>query len=264
MKVTYDEYIALLKSPESKEFLDSRISDDANQRYMQRMNGAGSEPESISQLDEMSPKHFKSLRAYQISQLYEAYLDAYNGKTSKQLWIQTGTTDSDKIRRVVGDKPGQIYNNGVLALDHETILAVNYLAQLRNSDDYSSQYNNWAQKISFNGLETIVNEMIAIKNILSENMKLDYADLVGTKIYRETDIAKRAIGKNQHNANCFEINDFELTWQQLAKRKSSSWVTVRKSLFDFLDKKLHPNADRHDPNRIGNRTTEVEYTGGER
>lgn len=273
MEITYDEYIAVWQSPDSKSSLDDRIAADAQKRYAYRMNGVGTDYNARTELAKMSPTSFRSLRIHQMGQLLNAYRDANKHTNHNLLRINFGTTNPNDIRRVVGEKPGYIYNDGILALDHETIIAVQHLASLMESGYGRVQEKKWAKSLSFSNLEKVVDEMIAVKGILAENMKLPYQEIVGDKVYRETNIAKRAIGKVQYpvhseigqitdlpqvGENCFGIKDYELSWNKLVERSNKSWTKTVGKLFKFLDKKIHPDADRNNPNKIGNRTVEVE------
>lgn len=278
MKITYDEYIATWQAPAAKEDLNSIVDSDKKRRYEARWLGAGSNPESIIQLSNMSPTEFRSLRIYQIGQLLQAYKDSTSGRDKKLMWITPYITDPNDIRRVVGNKAGYIYNSDVLALDQDTIDAVNYIAKLGNGD-YNYQNKELFSSLTPYNLEAIVDEMIACKEILTENMNIDYTER--HKIYDETDIVKRAIGKVQYRSydemdkflhqdqvgiNVFGINDYELNWQQLMNRQSKAWTKTGGRLLKFLDRKLNPEAERNNSNRIGNRT--VDFTennlGGER
>lgn len=280
MKISYDEYIATWQSPEAKEDLDNRIDMDRKNRYIQRQKGAG-RPESVQKLDQMSQEEFESLRRHQMSQLFEAYKYAHSGHRHDLLAISYYDTKPEMIRRVVGDKAGYIYNNDILALDKDTIIAINYLANMREFHNDYAPGEKVIQELSYNSLSKVVDEMISTKNILVENMNLGYDDSSYDKIYRETNIAKRAIGKAQQRPsdeltnrmlpekvglNVFRIKDYELSWDELVERKSKVWTKTVGKFFRFLDRKINTSAERNNPNRIGNRTVEVpdEYTGGER
>ena len=93
MKITYDEYIATWQAPEAKESLDGKISNDAEKRYQQRMQGVGTDPSSRDLLANMSKEDFKSLRKYQMMQLLQAYRESRSGKTHNLLSINPGTTN---------------------------------------------------------------------------------------------------------------------------------------------------------------------------
>ena len=272
MKITYDEYIATWQSPEAKADLNRKIALDEQKRYSSRMLGAGANLQSTKLLQTMPLEEYKSLRAYQICQLYQAYQNSKTDKNHKLLSIKPGTTDPEQIRRVVGDKAGYIYNNDILALDDDTISAVNYLSELSGNGYYSYGSQAWEESLTRNNLEKIVDEMVSCKNILVENMNINYEEAIGSKIFRETDIAKRSIGKAQYRyegdfsqlynptqvgRNIFGINDYELSWKQLIERKSKIWAKTGKKLFKFLDRKLHPEEERNNPNRIGNREVKV-------
>lgn len=281
MNITYDEYIATWQAPEAKESLNEKISEDAQKRYELRMNGAGSNLESRNQLAQLSPEKFRSLRVYQMVQLYEAYRIAYTKDVRPLLGIDTQTTDIDKVRRVVGDKHGYIYNDDILALDSDTIVAINYIAEMRGASHDFVDGHQWQKSMTPYNLEKVVDEMITCKNILAENLNLNYKDVEGAKIYRETDFTKRAIGKAQYKSdnqfesylspekvgkNCFGIKDYELSWQKLMENKNKLWAKTGGKLFKFLDRKINPTAERNNMDRLGNKTVEVpdEYTGGER
>lgn len=214
-----------------------------------------------------------------MGQLFEAYKNSRDGNHRDLIAISQYSTDSNEIRRVVGDKPGYIYNNDILALDQETIDAVYHLAEMRGRGPDYALGKEWVRSLTPLTLEKIVNEMIACKEILTENMNIDYDETY--KIYDETDISKRAIGKVQYRVNdeidkflhpenvginSFGIKDYELNWQQLMERKNKAWTKTGGKLLKFLDGKLNPDAERNNPDRIGNRTVQVpkEYTGGER
>lgn len=277
MKITYDEYIATWQAPEAKENLDNRIANDSEKRYNARLSGAGQNVESKTKLANMSKMEYESLREYQIVQLFTAYKSSYNANNHGLLGIDTNTTNPNDIRRVVGDRPGYIYNNDILALDNDTIVAVNQLASISGSDYNFNEDKKWTQSLTYGNIGKIVDEMVSCKNILAENMNLDYNDAIGSKIFRQTNIAKRAIGKVQSRSNnqlendfdtsqvgknVFGIKDYELSWNKLMLRNSKFWAKTGTKLFNFLDRKIHPNADRNDPDRLGNRTVEVpdEYT----
>ena len=278
MEITYDEYVATWQSPEAKEDLDAKISTDARQRYESRMRGAGTNPQARTNLMNMSQEEFESLRSYQMAQLFNAYKNSQRGHSHDLLGIGVNATDENQVRRVVGDRPGYIYNDGILALDYDTIAAINHLAGIGRADDTYSR--DWTDSLNYGGLEKIVDEMIATRNILIENTELSYEESMGDKIYRETDIAKRAIGKAQYQpqdelyqtfnkdrvgVNCFRIDDYELSWNQLMERTSSVWAKTAGKLFKFLDEKINPQKARNDKDRIGNKTIEIpENIGGER
>ena len=175
MKITYDEYIATWQAPEAKKDLDDRIALDRKNRYMQRLSGAES-PKSFQQLSEMSQEDYESLRKHQMSQLFEAYKYAHSGKRHDLLAISCYDTKPDMIRRVVGNKAGYIYNNDILALDHDTIVAINYLANMKEFRNDYSPTKRIVKELSYNGLSKVVDEMISAKNILVENMNLEYDD----------------------------------------------------------------------------------------
>lgn len=288
MKITYDEYVATWQSKEAKVSLDERMSNDSEKRYAQRIQGAGTEQSSRDLLANMSQEEFKSLRKYQMMQLLQAYRESRSGNTHNLLSINPGTTNPDEVRRVVGPKSGYVYNSGALALDYETIIAVNHIASLIGNSQLNLADKSWENEITMTPsiLERVVDEMIAVKGILTENVKLESQDLVGDKVYRETNIAKRAIGKSlipekgmnlpdgtiieyesdnmpKVGRNCFGIQDFELSWDKLMERKSNALVTAKRNLISFIDKKINPNAERNNQDRIGNKTFEYE-TGGER
>ena len=126
--------------------------------------------------------------------------------------------------------------------------------------------------------------MIAVKGILVEGAKLSYQDSIGDKVYRETNIAKRAIGKVQIpdryinipngtsieldsesvskvGRNCFQIEDYELSWNELLNRKSNVFLESKKKLFTFFDKKIHPDAERNNSQRLGNKELEIDIGG---
>lgn len=284
MKITYDEYVATWQAPEAKDALDSRIESDNAKRHAQRMRGVGEDPSSKDLLENMSQEEFKSLRRYQMHQLLQAYRDSRSGKTHNLLSISQGTTNPSEIRKVVGQKAGYIYNNGALALDYDTIVAVNHIASLMESSKENVDNRVWENINTPLNLEKVVDEMIAVKGILTDNLELENGDLVGDKIYRETNIVKRAIGKAlprergmnlpdgsiieyddstlpKVGKNCFDIKDFELSWEQLMDRKISTLAATKYKLFGFLDKKINPNAERNDPNKVGNRTFNYEAGG---
>lgn len=281
MKITYDEYIAAWQAPEAKSGLDNRILADNQKRYAQRMQGAGQNPNSVTQLENMTPEEFRNLRSYQMVQLLQAYKQANRSGIHNLLSITPNTTDLNEIRRVVGEKSGYAYNNGVLALDTETVYAINHIASLmENSYEYSNG-KTWANELTRSNLEKVVDEMISTKSILVENAPIDYQDRIGDKIYRETNIAKRAIGKVQTpethmhmpnganikldsanipkvGKNCFGIDDYELSWEQLVERKSNVFIESKNKLFKFLDKKINPEAERNNSERLGNKEIEMD------
>lgn len=270
MEVTYDEYIATWQAPEAKEALNERIEQDRQERYRFRMGLNADYPENNRRLARMPIEEFESIRKHQMAQLYEVYKNAYSGGYHSSLSIRPGTTNPELLRRVIGDQGGYIYNTGIFALDEDTISAVKYIAELRESTSSGYIESNWARGLSSYGLEKAVDEMITAKNILIENSDISYKDTMYGKIFKETNIAKRAIGKVQYataedrfldhakvGINCFGIKDYELNWQQLMERKSKNWSKVGSKLLGFLSRKLNLKSKDNDPDRIGNRTMNI-------
>ncbi|MBR3697460.1 MAG: hypothetical protein IKM97_04275 [Clostridia bacterium] len=277
MKITYDEYIATWQAPEAKPSLDRQISNTRQNIYERRLYfGLEKNNNSHQQLSNMSEEEFMNLRRYQMLKLFSAYQEAKTGSNRRLLWITPYTINPDDIRKVVGEKAGLQFNNDILALDQETINAVNYLAELREKSSDYVYSNKWDNSLTPIGMEQIVDEMITCKRILSENMGLSSSEKSGNDIYRQTDFVKRAIGKAQYRThdeldnfsfpekigkNIFGIRDYELSWQELMNSKSKFWTKTIGKAIRYFDRKLNPDKERNRP-RIGNKTVEVpdDYT----
>ena len=272
MEITYDELIARWQSSEFKETLDARIEADTQARYSQRMFGVGTDEKSRTELYTMSPQQYKHLRSYQMVQLLDAYKSANSSRTPNLLSINSGTTDPHTIRRVIGDRPGYIMHNGTLALDHDTIQAVHYISTLIG-DGFAYGESEWKKSIDRHSLEKIVDEMISIKSVLIEQTQMPYKDAQGSKIYRETNLVKRAIGKAQpeykkdylfisdderaqSGYNVFGIKDFELTGQELLKRKTNRFSKISHALSSAV-KSLLLGKDEKEEARLGNETIDI-------
>lgn len=285
MKITYDEFIAVCQSPEQKEDLDKKILIDNQRRYNSRMNGVGTDSQSSTMLQSMSPSQYNTLRAHQMGQLLQAYRDANSGKIPHRLSIQSTTTDPEHIRRVIGNNPGYIYHTGPMALDYETIVAIQHLATLMGSTNNSSLEKSWAKNITPTSMVSIVDEMITVKGLLAQQEKLPYPDLIGDKIYRETNLAKRAIGKHQPNysgmpipgggyieeelfttnqkgKNVFGIEDYSLSWEELSHRKTNVFSRISHAISSKV-KEIFTDKDKLklEKAKMGNRVIDL---GGER
>lgn len=285
MEVTYDEFIAVWQSPQQKEALDQKIEMDNQSRYNARMNGVGRDPQSVSMLSNMNQYQYNNLRAHQMSQLLQAYRDAQSGRIPDRLSISSTTTDPEQIRRVIGEKPGYIYHTGPMALDYETITAVQHLATLMGPTNNYSPEKEWTKNMSVSKMVKIVDEMVAVKDILAKQENLPYQDVVGNKIYRETNLAKRAIGKQQLNhkgiaipgqpyveeelfptdqtgKNVFGIKDYSLSSEQLFNRKTNVFSRISQAISGKV-KELFTEKDKlkEEKEKMGNRTIDL---GGER
>ena len=274
MEITYDEFIVRCQSSDFKEHLDAKIRANDQTRYSRRMSGVGPNPNSRTELYNMTEEHFKSLRSYQMAQLLEGYRKANSFDYYSLIRIRPGETKPDEIRSVIGDHPNYISHDGAMALDYDTIQAVQYISTLIG-DGYSYGKDPWKKSIDRYSLEKIVDEMIAVKSILVEQTKMPYQEAESSKIYRETDLVKRAIGKvqspydkklyyypssdkdsNQSGFNVFGIKDFELTLEELLKRKTNKFSKISRSLSTAV-KNLLFGKDEKEEARMGNKTIDI-------
>lgn len=223
MKVTYDEFLAVLQSDDGKEELESKITEQTKKRFKSRFRGIykdytdpdiESERKQKQELDNMSPESFESNRIYQMAQLYSAYGEVTHGT----MWIQPRETTEDAVRRVVGKHARSVYNTDILYLDADTIETVQAIAEFSkyNSGHYN---NNWGH-MSGRKLKEIVDELIACREIVNEERMNKNGYITMTQIVRETNAAKRAIGK-QNKRNIFGIDDYSLTAREMISRKSN-------------------------------------------
>ena len=285
MEITYDEFIAVWQSPQQKEALDQKIEMDNNARYQARMNGEGKDPQGKAMLANMTPNQFKSLRTHQMLQLLNAYRDARSSKVPDLLSISATTTNMNDIRRVLGDKPGYIYHTGPVALDYETVCAVQHLAELMGPSGSYAYDKEWTKHMYPSRMTAVIDEMVAVKDILAKQENLPYNDVVGNKIYRETNLVKRAIGKSQmthqgiaipgvgyadealfptdqKGKNVFGIEDYSLSAENLFKRKTNIFSRISHAISGKV-KEMFTDKDKlqEEKAKIGHRTMEV---GGER
>lgn len=281
MEMTNDEFCALVQSRDpnlqngfynklkqlpnnpsdpyfsNKSYLDQKISLDAQKRHQH------------SPFRNMPQSDFESLRSYHMAQLFTAYLDEYDGKGSHhQLWLGSPTaTDQDSIRRVIGDRAGSIKYLGDMALDHETIIAVCQLAALRGRG-YRSMEENWVSDMNFGGLTKVVDEMISTKNILVENGRLDaapgnemYSLLTGSTVYRETDVAKRAV-ENKVGHIVFGKTHHAESAQEFVHRKTNIFSKTAAKFKQFWEKIDNPKDYDKKMQEFGNKQFELDTNEG--
>ena len=198
----------------------------------------------------MSPEEFDSLRTYQMAQLYQAYRDDLNGRNYKQLRIRSTDTSLDSVRRVTGDRPGHIHNTGILALNNEDVALISQIARTQSkSEDISySQYDS----ISMRGLKTIVDEVLAAREVAGNDLQMQAWQIPLETITRDTHTLKRIMGRVA-NRNVFDLEDYNLNIENILSRKDNLLNRTLNKIAKSVDKFLHPNAERNDPNRFGNK-----------
>ena len=224
--------------------LESAKAIQAQERYQRRRfaNDNIEQGEAIK-LYNMDQKSFESLRAYQMGQLYNAYLDLHSGRRVGSIGLRdTCDTRIEGARRVTGDHPRYIYNNGILALSMEDIQVINEIAQKQSScSDYMYRNN------SLRGLKEIVDETLAAHKIMCEQFQVQEFEVPLNKIMRETDVLERAIGKNQMGKNIFDIRDFS---NCAAQSRTGIVSKAMNKLGRFIGKKLNP--EKYE--KLGNKT----------
>lgn len=191
----------------------------------------------------MDQNSFESLRAYQMGQLYNAYLDLHSGRNLGSMGLRdTYDTSIAGVRRVTGEHPRYIYNNGILALSTEDIQVINEIAQKQSRcSDYTER------RESFWGLEKIVDETLAVHKVMCEQFQIQEHEMPLNKIMKETDVLERAIGKNQMGKNIFDINDFNSC---AAQSRTGIVSKAINKLSRFIGKKLNP--EKYE--KLGNKT----------
>ncbi len=216
----------------------------AQERYQRRMlMNSGIDQNEYRKLANMDQKSFENLRAYQIGQLYNAYHDLNQGNRIGTMGLnRISDTSIDSVRRVTGEHPRYIYNNGILALSSEDIEMVSQIAQKQSKcPDYSYS------RTSFMGLERIVDETLAAHKVMCEQFQIQPYEMPISKIVRETDVLERAIGKAQLGKNIFDIRDFGSC---AAQERTGVVSKAISKLGRFIDKKLNP--EKYE--KLGNKT----------
>lgn len=224
--------------------LESAKAIQAQERYQRRgFSNSGIEQGEAIKLANMDKESFESLRAYQMGQLYNAYLDLHVGRRIGSMGLRsTGDTSIDSVRRVTGNQPRYIYNNGILALSSEDIQVINQIAEKQSRcPDYTYT------RQSFFGLEKIVDETLAAHKVMCEQFQVQEFEVPLNKIMRETDVLERAIGKNQMGKNIFDIRDFS---NCAAQSRTGIVSKAMNKLGRFIGKKLNP--EKYE--KLGNKT----------
>lgn len=248
MEITNDEYIAVIQSEANKPIVTDQIKKDASYRHR------------TSDFRNMPETDFKSIRAYHMTQLFNAYKEAYDGRGYHHfLSISATTTKVDDIRRVIGPKAGSVSYDGPMALDYETIQAVCHLASLRGFGHRLQDSGSWVGDLSYTKLVETVDEMIAVKNLFAEKTNNPSLKL-GSKIYSETDLAKRAIEKTT-GTRAFKMKDHELSADELISRKTNIFKKTMDKFTHWWGKANNPKDSRFDENRLGNQTQIVDVEG---
>ena len=163
----------------------------------------------------------------------------------------SGDTRIESVRRVTGDRPGYIYNTGILALTQDDITIISNLVQTRCRERSDGYYRN--KSISPTALEDIVNEMNAIQTISLTNLNSEYGEISVSKICQGTDALKRIMGMYA-GRNIYGIDDFE----QCAKLQRRGLISrAMEKLGRSIEKALHPESKKFDENRLGNKEISI-------
>lgn len=254
-KFTYENYFSMLQNTEEgRTAIGATIKYDSANRYASRLAlNSSINPEDRLVLQNMSQSEYENLRRYQMTQLYNAYVNKERGGYQMQMDVRnSGDTSIESVRRVTGDKPGYIYNTGILALTQDDITIISNIVQTKfrqRSDD--GYYRN--ESISSLGLETMVNEISAIQSISLNNLNAEYGEISVSKICQGTDALKRIMGMYA-GRNVYGIDDFE----QCAKLQRRGLISKAiDKLGRSIEKALHPEAKKFDENRFGNQEISI-------
>ena len=228
MEMTIDEYLAYIQSSENGK-LEETLMAKAQKRYDSRhfgmYQGEGAEPTQQNEISYMTQDTFEIKRRYQMSQLYNAYKEKSHGR----IWIEPNNNNMEAVRRVVGPHAGNVLNTGNLFLDQETIDAIQAIAEFsRHNNSYEN--GNWANSLTALQLESIIDELLACKEIINENNP----DVSINTLANQTDALRRSIGK-QNGRNVFGIKDYTATAEEITKR-----YTGFGKLINALKRMIHP------------------------
>ena len=183
IEITLNDYARLMLLPEGKEKLDAQIASNHLANYKSRQNSIARDASSelraseSQELRKISPSRYEEIKKAQLRQLYTAYTERHHGL----MWIEPNEVSEDAVRRVVGDKGGQLINMGAMLLNHDDIQSVNYIANRSNEEGYQKRFSTY-------NLSIAVDEIVALRDIVAKEFGLTYPDTTISSITRSTDI----------------------------------------------------------------------------
>ena len=186
----------------------------------------------------LSIEEFKSLRKEQLSQMHEAYILLNQGKYNRLMGPRDANdTSIEAARRVTGKN--QTYNTGLLAIDNDDIYLASALASMEYTEIPYSQLPSYT-------VSNIVDSVEAMRALAEYNLQ---GKISLPNICFGTDALKRECNKATRGFNKEMFQDFAYESQDNG---------IIQKVARAFDKFLHPEKEKYNPNRFGNKEIETE------
>lgn len=194
LQITLNDYAKLMYEEPNKANLDSQIALNRTVNYNARFNSISREASQETRVKEMgklrdySESTYEEIKTGQMRQLYAAYKSKNHGT----MWIEPNETSEDAVRRVVGPYATRAFYTGAMLLNQDEIQAINFIA------NRSMQEAPYKESFSSYSLTGAVEEIIALRDIVSKEFELTYPENTISSITEETEIGNVAYERNSN------------------------------------------------------------------